>query len=424
MQNVEHVPTSAPRWNHRIDTVTIEQRPDAIAVTGQETRQQGDEFGGQRPLLHMRAVYRGRAEVQQKPRRNFSVFVVNPDMGRLQTRGDVPVDVTDIVVILVFAQISQIEPDTTKQGLVIAVKHSVQATNHGPLQSPQYVLSPLPLAYGVWLMAYGYWFHLYAISYMRSCLRAGCDFDMGLQRLIGSRYMLHDPMDQLICRHRLGEGLIGQHQPMPKYIGHQIPHVLRQNVGASAQESQRPRALDEIDRSARARAEGYVLTQAGDTVAIGIPRSGGEPHRVLLERRVHIDVPALALKHAQLFGGRHRDDIVGTARYPVDDTEVFSFGWVPDEHLHHESVDLCLGQRVGALRLNGILGGHYQERLGDPVTLAGDCDLSFLHHLEQRALHFRRSPVDLIGKKEVGEDGTQRGGKVAGLLVVDACSHQ
>ena len=28
---------------------------------------------------------------------------------------------------------------------------------------------------------------------------------------------------------------------------------------------------------------------------------------------------------------------------------------------------------------------HYQERLGDPVALAGDCDLPFLHHLEQRA---------------------------------------
>ena len=40
------------------------------------------------------------------------------------------------------------------------------------------------------------------------------------------------------------------------------------------------------------------------------------------------------------------------------------------------------------------------------------------------ALHLRRSPVDLIGKKEIGEDGTQRGGKVTGLLVVDARSHQ
>jgi hypothetical protein len=70
-------------------------------------------------------------------------------MGRLQTRGDVPVDVTDIIVILVFAQIGQIEPETTKQGLVIAVKQPVQATNHGPLQSPQYVFSPRTVAYAM-----------------------------------------------------------------------------------------------------------------------------------------------------------------------------------------------------------------------------------------------------------------------------------
>ena len=39
-------------------------------------------------------------------------------------------------------------------------------------------------------------------------------------------------------------------------------------------------------------------------------------------------------------------------------------------------------------------------------------------------MHFRGSPVDLICEEEIGEDGTQRSGEVAGLLVVDACSHQ
>src|SRR5215510_8121751 len=121
---------------------------------------------------------------------------------------------------------------------------------------------------------------------------------MGIQRFIGSRYMLHDPMNQLIRRHRLGESLIRQHEPMAKYIGYQILHVLGQYVSASAQERQRPRAFGEIDRGAWARAERYVFGQAGDTVAIGIPRSGGEPHGVLLERRIHIDAPALVLKYA------------------------------------------------------------------------------------------------------------------------------
>ena len=160
VENVEHVAPAAPRRNHRIDAVAIEQRPDAIAVTGQEPRQYGDEFGRHGPLLHLGAEIHGRAQVQQEPRRNFSIFIVHSNIGRQETRGDVPIDVTDIVVILVFAQIGEIQPETAKQGLVIAMKQPVQATNHGPLQSPQYVLSPVPLAYGVWLMAYGYWFHL------------------------------------------------------------------------------------------------------------------------------------------------------------------------------------------------------------------------------------------------------------------------
>jgi hypothetical protein len=44
-------------------------------------------------------------------------------------------------VILVLAQIGQIQPETAKQSLVIAMKQPVQPANDGPLQSPQYGLS-------------------------------------------------------------------------------------------------------------------------------------------------------------------------------------------------------------------------------------------------------------------------------------------
>src|SRR5215467_12854581 len=92
------------------------------------------------------------AQIQQKPCRNFTVFVVNPDMGRLQTRSDVPVDVTDIVVILILAQFRQIQTETAKQSLVVAMKQPIQTTNYGPLQSPQDVFSPRTVAYAMsWL---------------------------------------------------------------------------------------------------------------------------------------------------------------------------------------------------------------------------------------------------------------------------------
>ena len=136
MEYMEHVAPAAARRNHRIDTVAIEQRSDAITVTGQEPRQQGDEFGGYRPLLHMGAEIHRRTQIQQEPGRNFSIFIVHPDIRCQEPRGDVPIDVTDIVVILVLTQIGQIEPETAKQGLVVAMKQPVQTTNDGPLQSP------------------------------------------------------------------------------------------------------------------------------------------------------------------------------------------------------------------------------------------------------------------------------------------------
>jgi len=70
----------------------------------------------------VRAEIHGRTQVQQEPRRDFSIFIVHPDVGRHETRGDVPIDVTDIVVILILAQIGQIEAEAAKQGLVIAMK--------------------------------------------------------------------------------------------------------------------------------------------------------------------------------------------------------------------------------------------------------------------------------------------------------------
>src|SRR5215813_6203987 len=97
----------------------------------------------------MGAEIHGRAEIQQKPCRNFTVFVIHPYMGRLQTGSDVPVDVTNIVVILVLTQLGQIQPKTAKQSLVIAMKQPIQSTNHGPFQSPQDVFSARTVAYAM-----------------------------------------------------------------------------------------------------------------------------------------------------------------------------------------------------------------------------------------------------------------------------------
>ena len=77
---------------------------------------------------------------------------------------------------------------------------------------------------------------------------------------------------------------------------------------------------------------------------------------------------------------------------------------IPHRDPRHEPVALGFRQRVGALHLHGVLGGHHEEgpaqRVGDPV----DADLALLHAFEQRGLGLRRGSVDLVADKDVGED--------------------
>ncbi len=115
-----------------------------------------------------------------------------------------------------------------------------------------------------------------------------------------------------------------------------------------------------------------------------------------------------------------RLDRGGRGERPLDDDELLGRAGVADDHLHHEPVDLRLGQRIGALGLDRVLGGHHQEGVRHRVGLPADRDLPFLHDLQQRALHLGRGPVDLVGEQQVGEDRSERDLELAGRLVVDA----
>ena len=79
---------------------------------------------------------------------------------------------------------------------------------------------------------------------------------------------------------------------------------------------------------------------------------------------------------------------------------------IVDDHLKHETVDLSLGQLIGAFLLNGVLRCHHKERIGQLERILTDGDLMLLHGFKQCALHLGGSTVDLIGQHEVGKHGT------------------
>ena len=58
-------------------------------------------------------------------------------MRLLQARGDVPVDVAHIVMMLVFAQVGQIDPATAQQRAVVALKQAIQAADDLPVEALQ-----------------------------------------------------------------------------------------------------------------------------------------------------------------------------------------------------------------------------------------------------------------------------------------------
>ncbi len=92
---------------------------------------------------------------------------------------------------------------------------------------------------------------------------------------------------------------------------------------------------------------------------------------------------------------------------------------VADRHAGGEAVPLCLGQGVGALHLDRVLGGDHHERRAERVGLAVDGDLVLLHALQQRRLGLRRGPVDLVADDDVGEHRAGPELEGLGLAVVD-----
>src|SRR4051812_1230783 len=164
------------------------------------------------------------------------------------------------------------------------------------------------------------------------------------------------------------------------------------------------------------------------------PRGGAELDPVVRSRVVQErdDVVAQRARGVHAARGVLRGEHLGAVgdRPQVEDAVA---GLVAGEHARlrggvriaelepdHEAVDLRLGQRVGALVLDGVLGREDEERAGELVRVDVDGDHPLLHALEQAGLGLGRGPVDLVDDHDVGED--RAGAELEALLalVVDA----
>ena len=94
-------------------------------------------------------------------------------------------------------------------------------------------------------------------------------------------------------------------------------------------------------------------------------------------------------------------------------------GRVADPHEEQEAVELGLGQGVGALLLDRVLGRHDEEQRGERIGGAPDRDLALPHRFEQCGLHLRGGPVHLVGEQHVVEQRAALEHEARGLRAVD-----
>jgi hypothetical protein len=92
---------------------------------------------------------------------------------------------------------------------------------------------------------------------------------------------------------------------------------------------------------------------------------------------------------------------------------------VAERGADQEPVELRLGQPVGSLEVDRVLGGQDEERIRRRMDRAADGDGALLHHLEQGRLGLGRGPVDLVGQHHVREHRAGAEGDLTGTGVVD-----
>src|SRR5262249_48040859 len=132
-----------------------------------------DEALRDRALLDLlRAEVDRAAEVEQEPRRDLAIFVVLAHVRDLKPRGDIPVDVADIVAVLGLAPVREGEAVTAQERAGIPRPRAVEPPQHRPLEAPQDALGIVPLrvrCLRLWRHGYGAAFPAHA----RAASRAG-----------------------------------------------------------------------------------------------------------------------------------------------------------------------------------------------------------------------------------------------------------
>ncbi len=201
-------------------------------------------------------------------------------------------------------------------------------------------------------------------------------------RRTGSRDRREQLDEDVVDREPLGQRPVGQREARVQDVVRDVVDVLRHRTHASAQERHGPGASDEPERCSRTRAVVEEPHQLLQPVRRGVARREDQTDRVVDRYIVDRDSPGRELKVDDVGRIEQARRLRWLVRHPGDDRPFLARGRIVDWDPHQEPVALRLGERVDPLRLDGVLGGHDQERARHHKGATADRDLSLRHRLE------------------------------------------
>ena len=202
--------------------------------------------------------------------------------------------------------------------------------------------------------------------------------------------------------------------------------VVGDDVGAPLLEGDRLGHLHECDASTGGGPHAHLPVQAGHGPRSSAAGGVDEGDDVLLDDGIDVDPFGGPLEPLDVVGGDGTPGhglVEAAVRDAVQDIGLLRGPRVGEHLLHEEAVHLGLGQDVGALLLDGVLGGQDHEGMRQRVDDSADGGLALLHGLEHGRLGLGAGAVDLVEQDDVGVDRPQLGGHLTGGGVEDLGAH-
>ena len=123
----------------------------------------------------------------------------------------------------------------------------------------------------------------------------------------------------------------------------------------------------------------------------------------------------------------HRGDGLGNLvdlEIIVVDLQFLIFRDVPEIEFHEETVELSRRQRVGAFKLDRVLGGNHEEELIQLIGLLPYRDLILRHTFQQGGLHLGGRAVDLVRQDDVAKQRSRLEDEILVTVVENVSADQ